>query len=289
MNSKKSAVWNKWSLSITIGIFALAGIGFAYTRIHHISLRPSKIIARLKGVNLYDPAEGYFKHGDPNKKIVALTIDDGPHPKYLPIILNDLQQANVHATFFEVGEMMKKAPQLVRDVLNDGNEVGDHTYTHPRLTTITPDQIRWQIMACEKEFHKITGRKMDLFRPPGFDENPAILDEIKSLGFITVGWTVGAHDYIVTGIRSTPNPQKVEADVLKNVKPGAIILLHDAPGTDLALPFILATLKQRGYKVVMASQLMSYLPHPVKVATNAGKVLGNINAQLPKKSAKIKL
>ena len=270
MESPKKPIWNKWSVSSAVFLIGFACLGFIYTRIHHISLRPSKIIARLEGVNLYEPSEGYFKHGNPNEKIVALTIDDGPHPKYLPVILKALQAAHVHATFFEVGKMMAKAPNLVRQVLIDGNEIGNHTMTHPRLTTIDPEQIKQQILGCQHEFYKITGRKLDLFRPPGFDEDPAILREIKSLGYTTVGWNVGAHDYIVTGVFKNPNPQKVEEDVLNNVKPGDIILLHDAPGTDLALPTILAKLKQRGYKVVMASQLMRDLSPPLIVSTNAG-------------------
>ncbi len=251
-------------------ILCLGAAGFLYTRREHISLRPSSILARLEGTNLYNPSEALFKRGNPRQKVVALTMDDGPHPKYLPTILSILAANHVHATFFEVGEMMAKSPNLVRQVLADGNEIGDHTMTHPRLIHLTPAQIKSEIMQCQQTFHAITGKQMNLFRPPGFREDPKILKEIKALGFITVDYTTAAHDFIVKGNFAKPNPIKIAASVMDRLKPGGIILLHDAPGTAEALPELLSEIKAKGYRVVMVSQLLAGLPHPITVATDAG-------------------
>lgn len=270
--SRQNPIWNKWSISITVAVILAGIVGFSYTRIHHISLRPSAIMARLNGTDLYNPSEAFLKEGNPNLNEVALTIDDGPHPLDLPSILKELRIGHIHATFFEVGEMMAKSPELVRLVLADGNEIGNHTMTHPRLTSITPAQVQAQILKCAAEFHSITGDKMDLFRPPGFDEDPAILGEIKALGYITVGWTVGAKDYIKVGDFTPQNPQTIVNDVMNNVKNGSIIILHDAPGTAEAMPALLQNLSARGFKVVMVSQLLAHLPHPVIVQSNAGKL-----------------
>lgn len=244
--------------------------GFLYTRKEHISLRPSSILATIEGTNLYNPSEALFKNGNPDKNEVALTLDDGPHPKFLPDILAILRQNNIHATFFEVGEMMAKSPELVRQVLADGNEIGNHTMTHPRLVNLTTAQIKGQILQCQQTFTAITGKKMYLFRPPGFREDPAIVKQIKALGYITVGYSTAAHDFIVKGDFSKPDPNKLIASVMERLKPGGIILLHDAPGTAEALPGLIAQVKARGFKIVMASELLAGLSHPVKVGSNAG-------------------
>lgn len=255
---------------MTTVILVIGASVFIYTRKEHISLRPSSILATMEGTNLYNPSEALFKNGNPNKNEVALTLDDGPHPKYLPEILSILKQNNLHATFFEVGEMMAKSPLLVRQVLADGNEIGNHTMTHPRLVNLTPTEIKNQILQCQETFASITGKKMFLFRPPGFREDPAILKQIKELGYITVGYSTAAHDFIVKGDFSAPDPNKVIASVMERLKPGGIILLHDAPGTAEALPGLIKQIQDRGYRIVMASELLAGLSHPVEAGTNAG-------------------
>lgn len=249
----------------------IAGVGtFIYTREQHISMRPSAILARLEGKGQFDASEALFKAGNPNVNEVALTFDDGPHQKYLPSILKTLRENDVHATFFEVGEMMAKSPGLVRDVLANGNEIGNHTMTHTRLIYLNAAGVQNEISQCAQTFKAITGKNLYLFRPPGFREDPSILKLIKSMGFITVDYTTSAEDFIVKGDFSKPDPQKIVDSVMKRLKPGGIILLHDAPGTAEALPQLLTEIKARGYRPVMVSELLAHLGHPVTVATNAG-------------------
>ncbi len=273
MSGSKVALPYRIGTFLSAALLLIAGAAFVYSRREEIPfhqvISPSAWIAVARGEDMYVPHEALFKEGNKNKSEVCLTFDDGPHPKYLPSILDTLKQYHVHGTFFEVGKMMAKAPNLVKQVLADGNEVGNHTMTHLRLPTLTDPQIKAEIEDCASEFKAITGRKMYLFRPPGMDLGPKILKLIKDEGYVTVDWGVGAHDYIAKDNPDSQDPKKIAEFVLEHVKNGSIILLHDAPGTAEALPSIIKGVEAQGYTFVKCSTLLAHLPKPVTVGTNA--------------------
>ena len=126
---------------------------------------------------------------------VALTINNGPDPKYLPGIVQILKQNDVPATFFVVENSVKQHPELIK-LLNDNSfEIGNHTYDHQRLDALKPHEIANELRLCDSHIFKLTGRHPTLMRPPGVQYNDKVLNVAKSLGYVTVSWTVGAKDY----------------------------------------------------------------------------------------------
>jgi peptidoglycan/xylan/chitin deacetylase (PgdA/CDA1 family) len=227
--------------------------------------------AHLSHTDLYAPNAMMLKHGNRAYREIALTIDDGPHPQSCSHILDVLKENGVHATFFPVGKRIKEHPDLVRRMVIEGHEVGNHTQDHLRLTTLRSDQVRTQLEFCELNFFKATGRHMSLMRPPGMNYNEAVLEIAKAMGYTTVNWTTAAKDFISGVEHKTEVPPEVVAErVLREADNGGIILVHDAPDTADALPVIIKKLKSLGYRFVTIPEMLEHLPKPVKVSSVAG-------------------
>jgi cellulose synthase/poly-beta-1,6-N-acetylglucosamine synthase-like glycosyltransferase/peptidoglycan/xylan/chitin deacetylase (PgdA/CDA1 family) len=214
--------------------------------------------------------------GDTPGKKVALTFDDGPDPEWTPQILDILKAKHVHATFFDIGSNAESNPGLVQRELDEGNEVGSHTYTHPNLAEISPEAVVLELNATQRLFEALTGRSLRLFRPPYLgDAEPTDGDEImpvkiaQDLGYITVGEHVDPVDWALPGVdvivkrtldqvhnlrSDTGQPLPVDEQVPRN-----IILLHDAGGdrsqTVAALPIIIDKLHAEGYTFLPVSAL----------------------------------
>lgn len=201
--------------------------------------------------------------GNPGLQEVCLTFDDGPHPESMTKILDVLKSEGVHASFFVVGKVVDKHPELVRRMMAEGHEVGNHTYTHKRLNQMPIESARQEIAACAASVKRATGADMTLLRPPGMEYNNAVLHLTQDLGYVTCHWNVVAGDYV-----SLP-PTLVAQRVMAQVKPGAVVLLHDSPDTALALRTIIRSLKAQKYRFVTATQMLARLPRPVIVASNA--------------------
>jgi peptidoglycan/xylan/chitin deacetylase (PgdA/CDA1 family) len=200
------------------------------------------------------------------QKTVALTIDDGPRPVVTEKIIDILNKYDVTATFFMVGLMVEKHPNLARRIYSEGFEIGNHTYSDTRLTTMTPEQIREALISFEDILEDAIGRRTSYFRPPGGRYNQAVLDISRQEGLNIVLWTKNVND-TAPGITSerifnlaTRNPQKSE-----------VILMHDGPPATLdALPDIIEFYKSKGYKFVTVSSLTPPLFKDTKVASIAG-------------------
>lgn len=252
-------------------------LGAAYLGRHYLGNikhalwgKPGKVSAS----DLYNASEKLFKRGRRDRNEVCLTIDDGPHPS-LPKILEVLKQRGVKATFFMVGKRIQQHPDLVREALREGHEIGNHTQNHPRLDTLSPDQVRIELALCENSFEQATGgTKMTLFRPPGMRLTPELFKVAGEFGYTTVDWNYGAKDFILVenGPNVAGNPAKISEYILKNVTAGGIILLHDSEETAEALPAILDGLKQKGLAVKDATEMLADLPKPVYVKSNAGEL-----------------
>lgn len=270
MLSKKLLIWSG------VAILAVAG-GWKLNQIRHEvgGLRNMLSItywkAHLNHTDLYAPNAKMLKHGNREHKEVALTIDDGPHPVSCAQILDILKNNGIHATFFPVGMRVKQHPELVKRMVAEGHEVGNHTEDHLRLTTLRPDQVKSQLQFAETNFFRATGRKMYLMRPPGMNWNAQVIDIIKGMGYTTVGWTTAAKDFVGGLDHKTEVPPDVVAErAMRDIDSGGIILLHDAPDTAQALPIIIDKLTKEGYSFVTIPQMMAHLPEPVYVKSNAG-------------------
>ena len=198
--------------------------------------------------------------------MVALTFDDGPDPKWTPKILSILERAHVPATFFVVGENALEHPALLRRIVADGDEIGNHTYSHPNLATASPRQTELELNATQRLVQAYTGRSMRLFRAPYFgDAEPSTADELlpalaaQRAGYTVVGLHVDPNDW------QRPRADKIVRDVVQQVEGATpdrsanVILLHDGGGersqTVVALPRIIASLQAKGYRFGLVSQL----------------------------------
>jgi len=196
-----------------------------------------------------------------------LSIDDGPHILFAPKILEVLRQNKAHATFFVVGKKVLEHPEIVREMLADGNEVGNHSMTHPRLNTLPLEDVRREISDCEEVVFKATGVRMKYLRPPGERYTDDVLKLAKEMHYISVAANIGVSDYIVVGdqtwTRGNPgyrdHVEAIPRDVFKQLKNGAIIDLHDMPTTADALDLVIKGIRSRGYRIVTVSQLLRHL------------------------------
>ncbi|MBS1704478.1 MAG: glycosyltransferase [Armatimonadetes bacterium] len=235
-------------------------------------------------VDYLRPGSSYLiqKSGYQPGKIV-LTFDDGPDPQYTPKILDILREKHATGTFFCIGENVESNPSIVQDLATAGMEIGNHSYTHPNLGTVTPQRAALEITATTRVIEAITGRSTRLFRPPyNADSQPETVEEVRpvddagALGYISVGENVDPHDWDPTimdsrGVLRPRTPQDLVKFVLDDLErrkgtdnEGNIVLLHDAGGdrtnTVKALPILIDKLRSAGYKIVPLSDLMQTSP-----------------------------
>ncbi|WP_309708519.1 polysaccharide deacetylase family protein [Armatimonas sp.] len=189
-------------------------------------------------------------HGNPRRRELALTFDDGPHPAYTPEILAILDRYRIFATFFVVGEMAEKAPELVRAEAVDGHVVANHTYHHVSLIKIPAEYVADEIKACGKVIQSILGKSPTWFRPPGGEYNREVALISESLGYTMALWTADPGDY------NHPGTEIILQKTLKKTQPGGIILLHDGVDQTIAcLPRMIETLQKQGYRFVSLDDL----------------------------------
>jgi peptidoglycan-N-acetylglucosamine deacetylase len=206
----------------------------------------------------------------PNK--VALSFDDGPDPKWTPKILDILKREGAHATFMLIGDEAQQNIGLMQRIVREGNEVGNHTYTHPDISEISQRQLDLEVDLTERLFASKLGVQPLYFRPPyDIDEEPDTDDQaapvyrIQRLGLTVVGNKIDTDDW---DERIPKAPAEIAQTVLDQlnrmkIKPqfrGSIILLHDGGGnrqaTIDALPVLIDTLRTHGYSIVQVSELM---------------------------------
>lgn len=189
-----------------------------------------------------------------SRKVVALTFDDGPVSTTTPEILNILKEKKIKATFFVVGEQVKRFPTIVSQEIAEGHEVGNHTYSHPMLVNLRESVIEEELKRTENEILKVAP-KPTLFRPPGGFNNKKILKIARDSEYSMILWTIDPVDWRSPAVGDIVNL------VVEDVKPGSIILLHDGKypsSTPEALWFIIDSLESRGYEFVTVSELLQY-------------------------------
>jgi cellulose synthase/poly-beta-1,6-N-acetylglucosamine synthase-like glycosyltransferase/peptidoglycan/xylan/chitin deacetylase (PgdA/CDA1 family) len=202
-----------------------------------------------------------YHQGAGGEHQVAISFDDGPDPRWTPKILDILKGANVKAAFFLVGVNAEHYPSLVQRIVNEGHEIGNHTYYHPNLALCWPEHIRLELNATQLLLETITGRATTLFRPPyAADTSPSQLSELtplqiaEDLNYLVVLESIDPQDW------AKPGADVILQRVKQQRRDGSIILLHDAGGdrsqTVEALPRILDWLHTRGDTVVPLSTLL---------------------------------
>ena len=181
-----------------------------------------------------------------DKKFIAFTFDDGPS-KYTSELIDTLELNNSSATFFMLGNRMKYNTDIVKKVYNSNSEIGTHTYSHKRLTSLSNDEIYNEINSSEIIFNDITGDHLKYLRPPYGSYN----DHIKDLGYNIILWNIDPKDWL------TRDSKKIYNSVLNNACDGCIVLMHDIyPETIEAVKMLIPTLNEMNYEVVSISNLI---------------------------------
>jgi len=214
---------------------------------------------------------------------IALTFDDGPDPRWTPAILDILKRENVPATFFVIGKNGQANPDLLRRVVNEGHEVGNHTFTHPNLGEIPGPITDLELNATQRLIESITGRSTVLFRPPYFGDaeadTPAEVEpalRAQELNYILVGLRIDPGDW-QPGVTADEIVKKT-LDRAMDDNPetrGQVVLLHDSGGdraaTVEALPRMIHELRARGFRFVPVSALGGWTRDQVMPPLAAGQ------------------
>ena len=195
----------------------------------------------------------YCKSREETKKI-ALTFDDGPHPRFTRQILDILSEYGIKATFFVIGVNVRNYPESLRIIKDAGCEIGNHTYSHKRMEGMSEEEIRCEIEKCESAVFEIAGVRPVVFRPPQGFVPDELLPITADKGYQVALWSIDTLDW------SLNPPSRIYSTVAHNVNGGDIILMHDYVSggntTCDALRMIIPSLLEKGYTFVTVSELL---------------------------------
>jgi peptidoglycan-N-acetylglucosamine deacetylase len=196
----------------------------------------------------------------PGSKQLALTYDDGPNDLHTLRLLEVLAKHNVRATFFLIGRYVKQRPEIVRQVVECGHAVGNHTFTHPLLTLKSSADVRSELLECRTALQDTIGEHSNLFRPPFGGRRPAVLRIARQLGLRPVMWSVTGYDW------NAPPAAVIERKCARQIRGGDVILLHDGGhkrmGADrsqtvLATDHLISRHKSDGYEFRTVPQMLA--------------------------------
>jgi len=188
-------------------------------------------------------------------KKIALTFDDGPHPRYTPEILQILDEYGIKGTFFVVGQNVGYYPDLVKAEIDGGHEVGNHTFSHANLRLEGYEAVCGEIGRTERVIYENTDYRSKLLRPPEGIYSQTVCDAAADCDYTIVLWSIDTKDW-------AHNPsEKIAEQILSDVRGGDIILFHDFIAKDsptpAALRLIIPKLLEEGYKFVTVSELLA--------------------------------
>ena len=250
---------------ISIAFLWLGKYGFIRKKVAMISACASLVcggallaLAVLPGNSFYGETITSGKVAD-GKKLVALTFDDGPYPPFTQNLLTVLEEKQVKATFFVVGNNASKYPEVVSLVAGQGHEVALHAAEHKDFLKLNSSELAGNISSGKKMLEELTGKPVKYMRPPHGFRDWAVMEEASRAGLKVVNWSVIPRDW------TNPGAKEIAGRVCKDVFPGAIVLLHDgdAPSqtasreqTVAATALIIDELRKQGYNFVTVSQLL---------------------------------
>ena len=212
---------------------------------------------------------------------IAMTFDDGPSAALTPRLLDILKQRNIKATFFLIGQNAAANPDIVRRILADGHEIGNHSWTHPQLSKLSDDGVTTEISKTQDAIKEASGFTPTILRPPYGAITARQREWIESrFGLSIILWSVDPFDW------KRPGASVITQRILSQVRPGAIILSHDIHKQTIdAMPATLDALAAKGYKFVTVTELIAMnkpKPSPTPVASTGQERPESV------KSAKIK-
>jgi peptidoglycan-N-acetylglucosamine deacetylase len=215
------------------------------------------------------------------EKVVALTFDDGPWPNYTSQVLQILKKNDIKGTFFWIGRMLKRYPEIAKQVVAEGHVVANHTWSHS-YRWMNQTAAAWEIEDTADLMYKTTGVKSLYFRPPGGILTNGVADYAKKKNYAVIMWSSDSIDYRPYSAKRLVN------NVMRNIKPTEIVLMHDGGGnrsaTVKALPEIIARFKKLGYKFVTIPELLEMEVQQKEAAAKSKKKPVNSEAKEPNSS-----
>ena len=199
------------------------------------------------------PSDLYI-NGQSQDKVVSLTFDDGPDPINTPKIIKVLRDNNVQGTFFCIGKQIEACKSIIKQAYADGDVIASHSWSHKDFTTINAAAISNEVTLTENEINKVIGKKSALIRPPYGATNDTALNSLTELNYKSILWSIDTLDWEQREVAN------IVKNVVENVRPGEIILMHcdgDKQMTTAALPQIISKLKEMGYSFVTVDKLLN--------------------------------
>lgn len=202
-----------------------------------------------------------FCRENTDRKVVYLTFDDGPHPPETERVLDVLRERGARATFFLIGSKVSGNESVLRRMLEEGHALGLHTYSHAgTFPLLSFDNMLADVNEGKRAVESVAGKKISLFRPPFGVTNPTIAKVVRTLGLQTVGWDVRSFDTMFCKSSEHSCKQSghdryvpVVERIMKQVRPGSVILLHDRlDGASELLSLLLDSLAASGYDFTCA-------------------------------------
>jgi len=200
-----------------------------------------------------------FCRGRRGSRQIALTFDDGPNDPHTLKLLDVLSKHDVHATFFLIGQYVRRRPDIVAEIAKCGHVIGNHTFTHPLLILQSASRIRHELLQCREAIHDAVGEHSNLFRPPWGGRRPAVLRIVRQMGLEPVMWNITGYDW------KASSPEFIEQKIAPKIRGGDVVLLHDgghaAFGTDRsatvsAVDRLLTRYKAEAYELVTVPEMM---------------------------------
>lgn len=242
------APWLKFAVLILSGFFIVIEMTGRFRYFSGENLK--NVVPRTPMLIQAEVPERVFRGNLANKKLVALTFDDGPSAITTPKLLDILKEKGVVATFFELGGMMRNNPEVAQRTFKEGHEIASHTMYHQNLLRLSKIAVEADINEAKSVFVEVLGREAELTRLPYGNSN-ATIDEI--VGTPIIYWTVDTRDWEVL------DTGKVIENVLRTTREGSIVLMHDIYATTIdAVPEIVDRLREQGYEFVTVSELAEH-------------------------------
>jgi len=213
--------------------------------------------ALLSLVMVFLPCSQFFHpvicQGTTQEKIVAITFDDGPDSVKTPLILDILRRNHVPATFFCIGSKVESDEAIVQQIHAEGHLIGNHTFSHAHLFNFySTSRVLNELLVTDQVIAKVTGARPAFFRPPFGIINPTLHRVLRKTHWQSVCWNIRSFDTMPR------DPQKIQRRILRKLKPGSIILLHEAASySESHLEELIALIRNAGYELVALDKLLN--------------------------------
>ena len=243
----------KWMKRMVILDLLLAGmLFFLHMRESAESVYTAAAVYGTEGDAAAPPGGAVTRPGAPAEREtgrkIALTFDDGPHPRYTVKLLDGLKERGVKATFFVTGANVSKYPEIVERMYKEGHLIGNHTFHHIQLTAANGEQFREEIVSTNEAIREITGEDTEYIRPPYGSWNKKYEEE---LNMFPVLWSIDPRDWCLD------DKDCIVRNTVSRVKEGDIILMHDQyPSSVAAALEIVDLLQKEGYEFVTVEEIL---------------------------------